>query len=42
MEGQEIPAALSDYDSENTERLDVAGMKKLLLKLPLIHEEFGV
>ena len=42
VEGQEIPAALSDYDSENTERLDVAGMKKLLLKLPLVHEEFGV
>ena len=42
VEGQEIPSALSDYNSDNTERLDVGGMKKLLLKLPLIHEEFGV
>jgi UDP-glucose 4-epimerase len=27
-----------DYNSNNTERLDVDGMKKLLLKLPFIRE----
>ena len=42
IEGKEIASALSDYNSGNTERLDVEGMKKLLLKLPMIHEEFGV
>jgi len=42
VEGQEIPPVVSDYNSDNTARLDVEGMKKLLLKLPLIHEEFGV
>ena len=42
VEGQEIAAALDTYHSHNTERLDIEGMKKLLLKLPLIHEEFGV
>ena len=42
VEGQEIAAALDTYHSHNTERLDVEGMKKLLLKLPLIHAEFGV
>ena len=38
----EIESVISDYNSNNTERLDVAGMKALLLKLPMIHEEFGV
>lgn len=41
----EKPAALptlEDYDSRNTTRLDVEDMKKLLLKLPLVHEEFGI
>ena len=33
---------IQTYNSHNTERLDVEGMKKLLLKLPLIHDEFGV
>ena len=42
VEGQEIAPTLETYHSHNTERLDVEGMKKLLLKLPLIHEEFGV
>ena len=42
IEGQEIAPTLETYHSHNTERLDVEGMKKLLLKLPLIHEEFGV
>lgn len=42
VEGQKIAATLDTYHSHNTTRLDVAGMKKLLLKLPLIHEAFGV
>ncbi len=42
VEGKEIAVAVNDYNSDNTERLDVAGMKRLLLKLPVIHEEFGV
>ncbi len=42
VEGKEIAPAVCDYDSDNTERLDVAGMKKLLLKLPLIHRELGI
>ncbi len=29
---------IDDYNSHNTERLDVAGMKKLLLKLPLFKD----
>jgi UDP-glucose 4-epimerase len=41
VEGQEIAEALDTYHSHNTERLDVDGMKKLLLKLPLVREEFG-
>lgn len=42
VEGQEIAPTLDTYHSHNTVRLDVVGMKELLLKLPLIHEEFGV
>lgn len=42
VKGQKIAASLDTYHSHNTTRLDVAGMKKLLLKLPLIHEEFGI
>ena len=42
VEGQEIAAALDTYHSHNTERLDVEGMKKLLLKLELVRAEFGV
>ena len=40
--GREISGAVCEYNSENTEQLDVEGMKKLLLKLPLVREEFGV
>jgi UDP-glucose 4-epimerase len=40
--GREISGGVREYNSENTEQLDVEGMKKMLLKLPLIHEEFGV
>ena len=42
VEGKEIAATLDTYHSHNTKRLDVDGMKKLLLKLPIIREEFGV
>jgi UDP-glucose 4-epimerase len=42
VEGKMIAPELQTYNSHNTERLDIEGMKKLLLKLPLIHEEFGV
>ena len=42
VEGQQIAPELETYHSHNTTRLDIEGMKKLLLKLPLIHEEFGV
>ena len=42
VEGQQIAPTLDTYHSHNTTRLDVEGMKKLLLKLPLIHEEFGI
>lgn len=41
-EGKEIAPMVSDYNSDNTERLDLDGMKNLLLKLPMIHEEFRV
>ena len=40
--GRKIAETVDAYDSRNTDRLTVAGMKKLLLKLPLIREEFGV
>ena len=42
VEGQVLAPTLDTYHSHNTTRLDVEGMKKLLLKLPMIHEEFGV
>lgn len=42
IEGKEISASVDTYHSHNTERLDVEAMKNLLLKLPLIHEEFGI
>ena len=42
VKGQKIAATLDTYHSHNTTRLDIEGMKRLLLKLPLIHEEFGV
>ncbi len=42
VEGRQLAPTLGDYNSENTERLDVAGMKTLLMKLPLIRKELGV
>lgn len=38
-EGQSRVAEVEDYTSHNTQRLDVEGMKELLLKLPLIRKD---
>lgn len=38
-QGEEKVSEISDYTSHNTERLDVEGMKQLLLKLPLIRQD---
>lgn len=38
-EGDHDISAIEDYHSHNTEQQDVEGMKKLLLKLPLIRKE---
>ena len=38
-EGESRVSEVEDYTSHNTERLDVEGMKKLLLKLPLIRKD---
>ena len=41
-EGETDLAKIEDYHSHNTKRLDVEGVKKLLLTLPLIRKEvFG-
>ena len=42
VEGRTIAPTVVDYDSDNTERLDVPGMKKLLLKLACVREAFGL
>lgn len=39
VEGDEKIATIEDYHSHNTARLDVEGMKKLLLKLDMINED---
>lgn len=39
VEGEEEISRVEDYHSHNTERLDVEGMKQLLLKLPMIQED---
>lgn len=39
--GEEKISRLEDYNSHNTRRLDVEGMKELLLKLPMIREQIG-
>ncbi len=38
-EGEAKVSEIQDYTSHNTERLDVEGMKKLLLKLPMIRKD---
>ena len=39
IEGEQQVSELDDYTSHNTERLDVQGIKSLLLKLSYIREE---
>lgn len=41
-DGNEKVAEIEDYHSHNTTRLDVEGMKKLLLKLRFIREDLGL
>lgn len=41
-DGNEEVAKIEDYHSHNTMRLDVEGMKKLLLKLRFIREDLGL
>ena len=41
-EGNEDMARIEDYHSHNTARLDVEGMKELLLKLRFIRENLGL
>ena len=42
VEGNEDMARIDDYHSHNTRRLDVEGMKQLLLKLQFIREDLGL
>ena len=39
VEGEMKVSAVEEYTSHNTERLDVDGMKKLLMKLPVIRKD---
>ena len=41
VEGETEIATFDDYTSHNTERLDVDGVKKLLLKLDFIQEQLN-
>ncbi|KAA0971584.1 NAD-dependent epimerase/dehydratase family protein [Aureimonas fodinaquatilis] len=41
-EGQPEMASVSDYTSDNTEQLDVEGVKSLLLTLPYVRAELGL
>lgn len=42
VEGNEEVSRIEDYHSHNTRRLDVEGMKQLLLKLSFIREDLGI
>ena len=42
VEGNEEISRIEDYHSHNTRRLDVEGMKELLLKLRFIREDLGI
>lgn len=42
VEGNTAVSKIEDYHSHNTRRLDVAGMKELLLKLRLVREDLGL
>ena len=41
-EGKDDVSKVEEYHSHNTHRLDVEGMKKLLLKLDMIREDLGI
>lgn len=41
-EGSEDMSKIEDYHSHNTQRLDVEGMKELLMKLRLVREDLGM
>lgn len=41
-EGNQDMARIEDYNSHNTRRLDVAGMKELLLRLRFVREDLGI
>ena len=41
-EGSEDMSVIEDYHSHNTHRLDVEGMKELLMKLRLVKEDLGL
>ncbi|MPN64555.1 UDP-glucose 4-epimerase [bioreactor metagenome] len=41
VEGEEKISMIEDYHSHNTNRLDVAGMKQLLLKLDIIKKDLN-
>jgi len=41
-EGDEALSKIEDYHSHNTARLDVEGMKQLLLKLGIVREDLGL
>jgi len=42
VEGSEKASHVEDYNSHNTRRLDVKGMKELLKKLKIIHQDLGL
>ena len=42
VEGDESLSKIEDYHSHNTSRLEVEGMKELLLKLRFIREDLGL
>lgn len=42
VEGDEKVSKIEDYHSHNTHRLDVEGMKQLLLKLQMVREDLGL
>jgi len=42
VEGQEELSIIEDYHSHNTNRLDIEGMKQLLVKLDLIKEDLSL
>lgn len=42
IEGEEKVSVIEDYHSHNTQRLDIEGMKKLLLKLSFIKDDLDI